>query len=107
MLEYFYLLNYKSDTDPGLCMVGTDRAIHPAATDLAIDEVEDLDIRNKIMRLQQWLPHHGVRACLEALTQKDLNFNYALHTLIWQDVYDKENKANFNQVKKGTETSSM
>ena len=107
MLEYFYLLDYEPDKESGPCIVETARASHPAATDLAIDEVEDPRVRDNIMRLQQWLPHHGVRACLEALTQNNLNYDYTLHSLILQDANDKATKANFGQFKQSTESSSM
>lgn len=107
MLEYFYLLDYESDKESGLCIVETDRASHPAATDLAIDEVEGPLVRDSIMRLQDWLPHHGVRACLEALTQNNFNYNYTLHKLILQDANDRAIKANFGQFKKSTESPSM
>lgn len=107
MLEYFYLLDYESDKESGLCIVETDRASHSAATDLAIDEVEDPHVRDNIMRLQDWLPHHGVRACLEALTQNNLNYNHTLHELISQDANDRAIEAKFGQFKKSTESPSM
>ena len=110
MLNYFYLLDYESDKDTGLYITETDRAAHPTATDLAIDHIEDPQTRDKIMRLRQTFPHFGVQVCLEALTQKNLDYDGAVHSLIIKDTQGMIGEAMriyLGQTTQGAEASSM
>lgn len=55
------------------------------ATELDIDEIEDYQLRSKISRMRQILPHHGVRACKDALERKKYNFDDAMELLASQE----------------------
>ena len=110
MLNYFYLLDYESDKDMDLYITGPDRAAHPTATDLAIDQVEGPQTRDKIMRLRQTFPHFGVQVCLEALIQKNLDYDGAVHSLIIKDtqgMLGEAMKVYLRQPTQGAEASSM
>lgn len=56
------------------------------ATELDIDDIEDYQLRSKISRMRQILPHHGVRACKDALERKKYNFDDAMELLASQEV---------------------
>ena len=55
------------------------------ATELDIDDIEDYQLRSKITRMRQILPHHGVRACKDALERKKYNFDDAMELLACQE----------------------
>lgn len=55
------------------------------ATELDIDDIEDYQLRSKINRMRQILPHHGVRACKDALERKKYNFDDAMELLACQE----------------------
>lgn len=55
------------------------------ATELDIDEIEDYQLRSKIIRIRQILPHHGVRTCKDALERKKYNFDDAMELLASQE----------------------
>lgn len=55
------------------------------ATELDIDEIEDYQLRSKIIRMRQILPYHGVRACKDALERKKYNFDDAMELLASQE----------------------
>ena len=65
------------------------KQIRPAkalpASELDIDEIEDYQLRSKISRMRQILPHHGVRACKDALERKKYNFDDAMELLASQE----------------------
>lgn len=53
--------------------------------ELDIDEIEDYQLRSKIIRMRQILPYHGVRACKDALERKKYNFDDAMELLASQE----------------------
>ena len=55
-------------------------------TELEIDEIEDYQLRSKINRMRQILPHHTVRACKDALERKKYNFDDAMELLASQEI---------------------
>ena len=55
------------------------------ATKIDIDDIEDYQLRSKISRMRQILPHHGVRACKDALERKKYNFDDAMELLASQE----------------------
>ena len=56
------------------------------ATELEIDDIEDYQLRSKISRMRQVLPHHTVRACKDALERKKYNFDDAMELLASQEM---------------------
>ncbi len=54
-------------------------------TELDIDDIEDYQLRSKISRMRQILPHHGVWACKNALERKKYNFDDAMELLASQE----------------------
>ena len=56
-------------------------------TELDIDEIEDYQLRSKILRMRQILPHHAVRACKDALERKKYNFDDAMELLASQEIH--------------------
>ena len=56
-------------------------------TELEIDDVEDYQLRSKIRRMRQILPHHTVRACKDALERKKYNFDDAMELLASQEIH--------------------
>ena len=54
--------------------------------ELEIDDIEDYQLRSKIRRMRQILPHHTVRACKDALERKRYNFDDAMELLASQEV---------------------
>lgn len=56
------------------------------AIELDIDDIEDYQLRSKISRMRQILPHHGVRACKAALERKKYNFDDAMELLASQEI---------------------
>ena len=59
------------------------------ATELEIDDIEDYQLRSKISRMRQILPHHTVRACKDALERKRYNFDDAIELLASQEIRTK------------------
>lgn len=55
------------------------------STEIDIDDIEDYQLRSKISRMRQILPHHGVRACKDALERKKYNFDDAMELLASQE----------------------
>ena len=87
MIDYFYLLDYRSNTDTDIYMMETEPA---AAAYLALEDVKNLQTLESIMRLHICFPQYNVRKCFEALTEKDWNYNDAYDTL--EDLNAKEKK---------------
>ena len=54
--------------------------------ELEINDIEDYQLRSKIRRMRQILPHHTVRACKDALERKKYNFDDAMELLASQEV---------------------
>ena len=54
--------------------------------ELEINDIEDYQLRSKIRRMRQILPHHTVRACKGALERKKYNFDDAMELLASQEV---------------------
>ena len=54
-------------------------------TEIDIDDIGDSQLRSKIVRMRQILPHHGVRACKDALERKKYNFDDAMELLVSQE----------------------
>ena len=53
--------------------------------ELDIDDIGEYQLRSKIVRMRQILPHHGVRACKDALERKKYNFDDAMELLASQE----------------------
>ena len=87
MIDYFYLLDYESDKDTGLCMVVTEPA---AAADLAIEDVKNTLTRESILTLQNHFPQYDVRKCLDALRQNAFDYLRAYHTLVNRNAKEKK-----------------
>ena len=62
---------------------GPAKALH--VTEIDIDDIGDYQLRSKIVRMRQILPHHGVRACKDALERKKYNFDDAMELLASQE----------------------
>ena len=90
MIDYFYLLDYESDEDTGLPIVGTEPM--PEA-DLAIENVEDRVTRGRIRMLQECFPQYDVRDCFEVLTRHDLDYNRAYNILNYRHGGKKKRSA--------------
>ena len=56
------------------------------ASELDIDDIEDYQLRSKISRIRQILPHHGVRACKDALERKKYNLDDAMELLASDEI---------------------
>ena len=56
------------------------------AAELEIDDIEDYQLRSKISRMRQILPHHTVRACKDALERRKFNFDDAMEFLASQEI---------------------
>lgn len=93
-MEYFYVLDYESGRDVevdfcvksrdslgGILSVADSLGEASPATDLAIDGIEDFQIRAKVERLQQMFPRPDMNLCLEALNANGLDCNKALGSL--------------------------
>lgn len=55
-------------------------------TELEIDDIEDYQLRSKLSRMRQILPHHTVRACKDALERRKYNFDDAMELLASQEI---------------------
>ena len=55
------------------------------AIELTLDDIEDYQLRSKISRIRQILPHYGVQACKDALERKKYNFDDAMELLASQE----------------------
>ena len=87
MIDYLYLLDYESDKDTSLRTVETEPA---AAADLAIEDVEDIGTRDKVILLQQFFPQYNVRECLEALRQNAFDCSRAYYSLVDRNAKEKK-----------------
>ena len=54
--------------------------------ELELNDIEDYQLRSKIGRMRQILPHHTVRACKDALERRKFNFDDAMELLASQEV---------------------
>ena len=54
--------------------------------ELEIDDIEDHQLRSKIGRMRQILPHHTVRACKDALERKKYNIDDAMELLASEEI---------------------
>ena len=63
----------------------TDPAKALPLAELEIDDIEDYQLRSKIRRMRQILPHHTVRVCKDALERKKYNFDDAIELLASQE----------------------
>ena len=55
------------------------------AEDIDLNDIADYQLRNKIQRMRNILPHHSVRACKHALEKKRFNFDDAMEFLAAQE----------------------
>lgn len=76
---------YGATTRPPKQVKQTGPAKALPATELDIDDIEDYQLRSKLSRMRQILPHHGVRACKDALERKKYNFDDAMELLASQE----------------------
>lgn len=58
--------------------------------DLSIDDIEDYQLRHKVLRMQAVLPHHSILALKNALTAKRANFDDAIDFLMSQEEQPQE-----------------
>ena len=100
MIDYFYLLDYRSNSDTDICLVVTEPA---AAADLAIEDVEDPVTLEDVLRLKKRFPQYNLRKCFEALTEKDLDYDCACHTLFDRNAKEQRDRIDCSKRKRDAE----
>ena len=97
MIDYFYLLDYRSNSDTDICLVVTE----PAAA--AIEDVEDPVTLENVLRLKKRFPQYNLRKCFEALTEKDLDYDGAYHTLFDRNAKEQRDRVDCSKRKRDAE----
>ena len=107
MIDYLYVLDYKSDEDPRLC-IGEfwdgDRA------DLIVGDKIDFQTCVKVARLLEKCPRSGplcALTCLEVLTEKNLDYDKALAHLESVNWAEKDVAKDFEKTWEGINFSIM
>ena len=100
MIDYLYLLDYRSNSDTDICMVLTEPA---AAANLAIEDVEDVETLEDIVRLKKGFPQYDVRKCFKALIENDFDYVGAHGTLFDGDAKEQRDRAYCSKRKRDAE----
>jgi SWI/SNF-related matrix-associated actin-dependent regulator of chromatin subfamily A containing DEAD/H box 1 len=81
---------YRGSTRPVNQAHQTAPAKAQQAQDLSIDDIEDYQLRNKVLRMQEVLPRHSILSLKNALTAKRANFDDAIDFLMSQEEQPQE-----------------
>lgn len=84
MLDYFYLLDYGSDKDTGLCVVEANKDMNPTAPVIFINGLTDKN-RWDLLKIQRRFPQFRVRECLETLTENHYDCARALRSMKFKE----------------------